>query len=139
MVLSRPFPFPGLAEPLTTLSDKVGRWPRLPCVPFALAADAEGALDRPNGGAFICARDDRRLCALEALIDCPLLCNPPLPSVFDCPACGLWDSADRAMFLNVMMHSICSPAYTAGSFHCTYARMFDGADGVCGIVDNATA
>ena len=43
------------------------------------------------------------------------------------------------MFLNVMMHSTCSPAYTAGSFHCTYARMFDGADGVGGIVDNAAS
>lgn len=71
-------------------------------------------------------------------MDCPLLCNPPLPSVVGGPACGLSDPAGRAMFLNVMMHSTCSPAYTAGSFHCTYARMFDGADGV-GIVDNAAA
>ena len=31
------------------------------------------------------------------------------------------------MFLNVMMHSISSPAYTLGSLHCTYARILDGA------------
>lgn len=30
-----------------------------------------------------------------------------------------------AIFLNVMMHSISSPAYTVGSFQRTYARMFD--------------
>lgn len=134
MVPRRPVPFSSLADPFATLRDSVGRCPLLPCVPFALATDTDGALDNANGGAFNCASEERRLCALETLIDCPLLYASPLPR-----ACGRSVPAGRAMFLNVMMHSTCSPAYMAGSFHCTYARIFDGADGVGGIVNNATA
>jgi len=37
------------------------------------------------------------------------------------------------MFLNVMMHSMSSPAYTLGSLHRTKARMFEDG-GVVGIV-----
>lgn len=88
----------------------------------------EFALDR--GGGLICAIELFLLWGADGTYEALLLLTAPLaadglslsPFSMALPGVG-------ATFLNVMIHSISSPAYTVGCFQCTKARMFEAGGG----------
>lgn len=95
-------PFEG---PLTTLSDSVGLWP-LPACPLTAVLATDGVL-RAVG--LFCAREDLLLCCAEAVGSGRLSRGHPLAEGFcSSPFCS-W-LGKTAIFLNVMIHSISSPA-----------------------------
>lgn len=91
-----------------------------------LDAATDGFLE--NGSAFVRAMLLLLLCGADGAADALPLRAPPLVSLFLLLPRGF------AMFLNVMIHSISSPAYIVGSFQCTKARMFDSKGGMGGII-----
>jgi hypothetical protein len=112
-------PFDG---PLTTLSDKVGLWPLAAC-PLSAVLATDGV--RRVAG-LPCTREDLLLCCAEAAGSGRLSLGHPLAAGV-CPSLFCSCSGPSATFLNVMIHSISSPAYTDVSRHLTLARIFEGA------------
>ena len=53
---------------------------------------------------------------------------PPFESAVCRSSCSFSSPGVTATFLNVMIHSISSPAYTCGSLQWTNARIFEGAE-----------
>lgn len=117
---------PPLEGALTTLRLSVGLCP-LPCE-TCLTPVTDGALLPVPG--LVGTSELLLLCAAEGARPKPLdrgVCGSSSSSC-SCPG-------GTATFLNVMMHSISSPAYTLGSLHWTNARMFEGKGGAGMVVE----